>query len=128
MTDYELTFNKLWLMGRFQIVSFLHIMYSPEFVNLSLVEITYIMNKYQELDETLKVSSVFCINMYLANIYYFINILKIDLLLSYFMLCFQVGFVLTLADERSSWRQIKKYKLILEKLEFENRMSFSIRL
>ena len=128
MIDYELTFNKLWLMGRFQIVSFLHIMYSPEFVNLSLVEITYIMNKYQELDETLKVSSVFCINMYLANIYYFINILKIDLLLSYFMLCFQVGFVLTLADERSSWRQIKKYKLILEKLEFENRMSFSIRL
>ena len=60
------------------------------------------MNKYQELDETLKVSSAFCINMYLANIYYFINILKIDLLLSYFMLCFQVGFVLTLADERSS--------------------------
>ena len=86
------------------------------------------MNKYQELDETLKVSSAFCINMYLANIYYFINILKIDLLLSYFMLCFQVGFVLTLADERSSWRQIKKYKLILVKLEFENRMSFSIRL
>ena len=128
MIDYELTFNKLWLMSRFQIVFFLHIVYSPEFVNLSLVEITYIMNKYQELDKTVKVSSVFYINIYLANIYYFINILEIDLLLSYFMLCFQVGFVLTLVDERSSWRKIKKYKLILENLEFEDRMSFSIRL
>ena len=35
------------------------------------------------------------------------------------MLCFQIGFVLTLADIRSSWRHIKKYWLILEKSEFE---------
>ena len=40
MIDSESTFNKLGLMGRFQIVSFRHVVYSPEFANLSLVEIT----------------------------------------------------------------------------------------
>ena len=109
MIGSELAFNKLGLMGRFQIVSFLHVVYSREFVNLSLVEITYILNTHQELEEILEVSSSFNMNMYLANIYYLINILEIDFLLSFFMLCFQVGFVLTLADERSSWRHIKKY-------------------
>ena len=94
MTDCELTFNKLELMGRFQIISFLHVVYSREFDHLSLVEITYIMNTHQELDEILEVSSAV-------------------------MLCFQVG---------SSWRHIKKYWLILEKFELENRMSFSLRL
>ena len=57
MIDCELTFNKLELMGRFQIISFLHVVYSREFDHLSLVEITYIMNTHQELDEILEVSS-----------------------------------------------------------------------
>ena len=102
MINSELAFNKLGLMGKFQIVSFLHVVHSGEFVNLSLVEITYIMNTHQELGKIFEVSSAVYINMYLANIYYMINILEIDFLLSFFMLCFQVGFVLTLADERSS--------------------------
>ena len=102
MTDFELAFNKLGLMGRFQIVSFFHVVYSHEFVNLSLVEITYIMNTHQESEDILEVSSAVYINIYLANIYYLINNLEIDFLLLFFMLCFQVGFILTLADERSS--------------------------
>ena len=65
--------------------------------------------------------------MYLPNIYYFINILEIDFVLSFFMFCFQVGFALTLEDERSSWRHIKKNYLLLEKFEFENKISFSLR-
>ena len=44
-------------MSRFQIVSFLDVVISPEFVNLSFVEITCIMNTHQELDEILEVSS-----------------------------------------------------------------------
>ena len=108
MIKSELVFNKLGLMGRFQIASFLHVVYSREFVNLSLRKITYIMNTHQELEKILEVSSAVYINMYLANIYYLINILEVDFLLSFFMLCFQVSFVLTLADERSSWRHIKK--------------------
>ena len=102
MIDSELAFNKAGLMGRFQIVSFPHAVYSCEFVNLSLVEITYIMNTHQESEEILKVSSRVYINIYLVNIYYLINILEIHFLSSFFILCFQVGFVLTLADERSS--------------------------
>ena len=109
MIDSELAFNKLGIMGRLQIVSFLHVLYSREFVNISLVEITYIMNTHQELEDNLEVSSGVYINMYLANIYYLINILEIYFLLSFFMLHFQVGFVITLADERLSWKQIKNY-------------------
>ena len=108
MIESVLAFNKLGLMGRFQIVSFLHVVYSRVFVNLSLVEITYIMKTHQELEKILEVSSAVYINMYLANIYYLINILEIDFLLSFFM-CFHVCFVLMLADERPSWRHIKKY-------------------
>ena len=55
MIDSKLTFNNLVLIGRFQKFSFLHVVYSPEFVNFSLVEITYIMNTHQELDEILEV-------------------------------------------------------------------------
>ena len=128
MIESVLAINKFGVMARFQIVSFLHVVYSREFVNLSLVEITYIMKTHQELEKILEVSSAVYINMYLANIYYLIGILEIDFILSFFMLCFQVCFVLTLVDERSSWRHIKKYQLILEKFEFENRMSFSLRL
>ena len=80
MIDSESTFNKLGLMGRFQIVSFRHVVYSPEFVNLSLVEITCIMNTHQELDEVFEVSSAIYIDMYLTSIYYLINILEIDFL------------------------------------------------
>ena len=57
MIDSELAFNKLGLMGRFQIVSSLHVVYSREFVNISLVEVSYIMNTHQELEEILEVSS-----------------------------------------------------------------------
>ena len=128
MIESVLPFNNLGLMGRFQIVSFLHVVYSREFVNLSLVEITYIMKTHQELEKILEVSSAVYINMYLASRYYLINILEIDFILSFFMLRFQVCFVLALVDKRSSWRHIKKYQLILEKFEFENRMSFSLRL
>ena len=66
MMGFELAFNRLGLMGRFQIVSFLHVVYSHEFVNLSLVGITY-MNTNQELEEILEVSSAVYINMYLAK-------------------------------------------------------------
>ena len=80
MIDSESTFNKLGLIGRFQIVSFRHVVYSHEFVNLSLVEITCIMNTHQELDEVFEVSSAIYIDMYLTSIYYLINILEIDFL------------------------------------------------
>ena len=109
MIESELAFNKLGLMGRFQIISSLHAVYSGEFGNLSLVEMTYIMKTHQELEKILEISSAVYLNTYLANIYYLINILEIDFLLSFFMFCFQVCFVLTLTDERSSWRHIKKY-------------------
>ena len=66
MMGSELAFNRLGLMGRFQIVSFLHVVYSHEFVNLSLVGITC-MNTNQELEEILEVSSAVYINMYLAK-------------------------------------------------------------
>ena len=56
MIDSELTFKKLGLMGRFQMVSFLHVVHSRGFVSLSFVEISYIMNTHQELDEILEVS------------------------------------------------------------------------
>ena len=46
MIESELAFIKLGLIGRFQIVTFFHVLYSHEFVNLSLVEITYIMNTH----------------------------------------------------------------------------------
>ena len=82
-----MAFNKLRLIGRFSIVSFLHVLYSLEFGNLSLVEI-YIMKTHQELEKMLEFSIAVYINMYLANIYYLINILEIDFLLSLFMLCF----------------------------------------
>ena len=116
MIESVLAFNRLVLMGRFQIVSFLHVVYSREFVNFLLVEITYIMKAHQELEKTLEVSSAVYINMYLANIYYLINILEIDFILSFFMLCFQICFVLTLVDERPSCRHIEKNQLILEKV------------
>ena len=57
MIDLELIFKKLGLMGRFQIVSFLHVVHSRGFVSRSFVEISYIMNTHQELDEILEVSS-----------------------------------------------------------------------
>ena len=89
MIDSELTFKKLGLMGRFQIVSCLYVVHSRGFDNLSFVDIRYLMNTHQELDEILEISNTF--------------------LLPYSMLSFQFGFVLTLEDERSSWRHIKKY-------------------
>ena len=60
------------------------------------------MSTHQESEEILEVSSAVYINIYLANICYLINILEIVFLLSFFMTFFQVGFVLTLAEERSS--------------------------
>ena len=98
-------------MGRSQIVSFLHVVdsrgfvtflhvvHSRGFASLSFVEISYIMNAHQELDEILEVSSTAYIN-------------KIP---SFSFTIFHVvfGFVLTLEDERSSWRHIKKYQLNL---------------
>ena len=57
MIDSELAFKKFGLKGRFQIVSFLHFVHSRGFVNLLFVEISYIMNTHQELDEILEVSS-----------------------------------------------------------------------
>ena len=68
-------------MGRFEIVCFIHVVYSCEFVNLLLVEITYITNTHRESEEILEVSSAVYINIYLANVYYLINILEIDFLL-----------------------------------------------
>ena len=73
MIESVLAFNKLGLMGRFQMVSFLHVVYSREFVNLSLVEITHITKTHQELEKILEVSSAVYIKMYLANRYYLIN-------------------------------------------------------
>ena len=62
MIDSELTFKKLERMGRFQIVSFLHVVHSRGFVSVSFVEISDIMNTHQELDENLEVSSSIYIN------------------------------------------------------------------
>ena len=62
MIDSELTFKKLGLMGRFQMVSFLHVVHSRGFVSLSFVEISYIMNTHQELDEILEVLSTVYVN------------------------------------------------------------------
>ena len=62
MIDSELTFKKLGLMGRFQIVSFHHVVHSLGFISLSFVEISYIMNTHQELDEILEVLSTVYIN------------------------------------------------------------------
>ena len=45
------------------------------------MEITYILKTNQELDDILDVLSAVYINMYLANIYYLMNILEIDFLL-----------------------------------------------
>ena len=67
MIESVLAINKLGVMARFQIVSFPHVVYSREFVNLWLVEITYIMKTHQELEKILEVSSAVYINMYLAN-------------------------------------------------------------
>ena len=53
----------------FKITSFLHIVYSREFVNVSLLEITYIMNTHHKLEKTLKVWRAVYLNMYLANRY-----------------------------------------------------------
>ena len=72
---------------------------------LLLAEITYIMNTRQKLEDSLEVSSAVYINTYLADMYYLVDILKMDFLLSFFI-CFQVGFVLKLAGECSSWRNI----------------------
>ena len=74
---------------------------------------TYIMNTHQGSEEIFEVSSAAYISIYLADICYLINILEIDFLLSFFMLCFQDGFIFMLVDERSRWRHIKKYYLIL---------------
>ena len=68
-------------MGRIQIVSFLHIGYSRDFVYVSFVEISYIMNTHGELDEMSQVSSAVYVNIYLAKIYYLMDILEIDFLL-----------------------------------------------
>ena len=102
MIDSELAFNKLGLKERFQIVSVLHVVYLCKFFSILLVGITYILNTHQESKEIMEVSSAVYINMYLDNIYYLINILAIDFLLSFFMLRFQGGFVLTLVAEYSS--------------------------
>ena len=106
MIHSELAFNKLVLMGRFQIVSSLYAVYSREFINLSLVEITYTMNTHQELEKILEVSSTVYINMYLANIHYFINVLERDFLLSFFMLCL---FRSHAGGRTFKQRHIKKY-------------------
>ena len=71
MIDFELTFKKLGLMGRFQIVSFLHVVHSCGFVSLSFVEISYIMNTHQELDEILEVSSTFYINKICIQLFFY---------------------------------------------------------
>ena len=65
MTESELAFNKLGVMGRLQIVSFLLAVYSREFVDLSLKEINYVMNTHQELEKILEVSRTVYINMHL---------------------------------------------------------------
>ena len=70
------------------------------------------MITHQELEEILEFSSAVYINMYLANIYCLINISEIDFLLSFFMLYFQVCFVLTLADNvqvEDTSRNISKF-------------------
>ena len=71
MIDSELTFKKLGLMGRFQKVSFLHVVHSRGFVSLSFVEISYIMNTHQELDEILEVSSPFYINKICIQLFFY---------------------------------------------------------
>ena len=89
MIESKLDFNKLGLIGRFQLVSFLHVVHSREFSNLLLVEMTYIMKTHQELEKILDVSSTVHINMYLANTYCLINILEINFLLSFFVCVFK---------------------------------------
>ena len=83
MIDSELTFKKLGLTGRFQIVSFLHVVHSRGFVtflhvvhsrgfvSLSFVEISYIMNTHQELDEILEVSSTVYINKICIQLFFY---------------------------------------------------------
>ena len=71
MTDSELAFKKLGFMGRFQIVSFLHVVHSCRFVNLSFVELSYIMNTHQELDVILEVSSTVYINKIRIQLFFY---------------------------------------------------------
>ena len=71
MIDSELTFKKFRLMSRFQIVSFFHVVHSLGFVNLSFVEISYIMNTHQELDEILEVSSTVYINKICIQLFFY---------------------------------------------------------
>ena len=71
MIDSKLTFKKVVPMSRFQTVSFLHVVYSRHFVNLSFVEICYIMNTHQELDEILEVSSTVYINEICIQLFFY---------------------------------------------------------
>ena len=70
MIDSELNFEKLGLLGRFQIAFFLHVVYSRDFFNLSCVEISYIMNTHQGLDEILEVSSTFYISKICIQLFF----------------------------------------------------------
>ena len=71
MIDSELTFKKLGLMGRFQIVFFLHVPHSRGFISLSFVEISYIMNTHQELNEMLEVLSTIYINKICIRLFFY---------------------------------------------------------
>ena len=70
MIDSELTFDKLGLMSRFQIASFLHVVYLRDFFNLPCLEISYIMNTHQGLDEILEVSSTFYISKICIQLFF----------------------------------------------------------
>ena len=127
MIDSELTFKKLGLMGRFQIVSFLHVVHSRGFVtflhvvhsrgfvSLSFVEISYIMNTHQELDEILEVSSTVYINKICIQLF---------LLCNHISCCVSICFR---PHARGRTFKLETHKEILVKFEFENRMTFSLR-
>ena len=122
--DSKLPFNKLRLMGRFQIVSFLHVVHSRGFVtflhvvhsrgfvSLSFVEISYIMNAHQELDEILEVSSTVYINKICIQFFF------------YHIPC--CVWFRSHAGGRTF--KLEAHQEVLVKFEFENRITFSLRL
>ena len=112
MIDSKLPFKKIGPMSRFQTVSFLHVVHSRHFVNPSSVEICYIINTHQELDEILEVSSTVYINEICIQLFF------------YNISCCVFNLV-----SSSGWRMnvpVGETSKILVKFEFENRMSFSL--
>ena len=106
---------------------FFHVVDSREFVNLSLGErFTFQVSSKSGIklfnlhhEHTSRIGGNFggfkrSLYKYISSWYMlFDKYSRNRFLLSFFMLCFQDGFIFMLVNERSRWRHIKKYYLIL---------------